>query len=132
MAHGTFITEDQTLDATYPAGGSSNPSNTLRTFRADAMYHLRGWAEFAVGYFMTMGDDDATLYAPSPIDGSRTGSPDSNGAILQLQIMPWLNTQLLLQYTMYTKFNGAKDNYDGFDRDAMDNNALYALIWVAF
>jgi hypothetical protein len=132
MAHSTFISEKQKLDATLASGGSDNASNSLRTFRLDAMYHLRGWAEFAVAYFSTMGDKDAGLYGPSPIDGSRTGSPDSNGEIFQLQIMPWLNTQLLLQYTIYNKFNGATDNYDGFDRKASDNNTLYALLWVAF
>ncbi len=37
-----------------------------------------------------------------------------------------------LQYTIYNKFNGAHSDYDGFGRNASDNNTLYFLIWLAF
>jgi hypothetical protein len=33
---------------------------------------------------------------------------------------------------MYNKFNGAATNYDGFDRNASDNNTLYLLVWLVF
>ncbi len=39
---------------------------------------------------------------------------------------------LALQYTLYTEFNGARRNYDGFGRNASDNNTLYAVFWIAF
>jgi len=42
-----------------------------------------------------------------------------------------MNTKLALQYTMYGKFNGARSNYDGYGRDAADNNTLYLLAWLA-
>jgi len=31
-----------------------------------------------------------------------------------------------------TEFNGARTNYDGFGRNASDNNTLYAVFWIAF
>jgi hypothetical protein len=38
----------------------------------------------------------------------------------------------MLQYTGYRKFNGVRRNYDGFGRDATDNNTLYLLAWLMF
>jgi hypothetical protein len=40
--------------------------------------------------------------------------------------------RISLQYIIYNKFNGAHSNYDGFGRNASDNNMLYALAWVMF
>jgi hypothetical protein len=37
-----------------------------------------------------------------------------------------------LQYTSYSKFNGAASNYDGFGRDAKDNNTLFFYVWGAY
>jgi hypothetical protein len=39
--------------------------------------------------------------------------------------------RLGLQYTGYTRFNGASNNYDGFGRDASDNSTLFSFIWFA-
>jgi len=72
---------------------------------------------------------------------SRNGKPDSWGAFVQLNFLPfsrWLNlslpvlpmTQFAVQYTAYGKFNGARANYDGFGRRASDNNTLYLLVWT--
>jgi hypothetical protein len=36
------------------------------------------------------------------------------------------------QYTFYTKFNGASENYDGFGRNAHDNNSLFLYLWAAY
>jgi hypothetical protein len=33
----------------------------------------------------------------------------------------------MLQYTYYTKFNAAAYNYDGFGRNARDNNPLFSM-----
>ena len=81
------------------------------------------------------------VYAPDPVDGSRNGKPDTVGGFVQVQLVPfsqWFHqmwpalpmTQLALQYTMYSTFNGASSNYDGFGRSASDNNNLYLLIWT--
>ena len=53
------------------------------------------------------------------------GKADSWGA-------PWVNLKLGVQYTLYTQFNGGTSNYDGFGRDASDNNALYVFAWLIF
>jgi hypothetical protein len=45
---------------------------------------------------------------------------------------PWMNTRISLQYTMYSKFNGASSNYDGSGRNASANNTLYLQAWLMF
>ena len=37
-----------------------------------------------------------------------------------------------LQYVAYTMFNGASHNYDGFGRNAGDNNTVFLYAWMAF
>ena len=63
---------------------------------------------------------------------SANGSPNTSGFIAEINYLPWLNTKLQLQYVGYTKFDGAKTNYDGTGRSASDNNTLYGLVWLNF
>jgi hypothetical protein len=130
-AHATWIHERQALDATFDAGGS-NATNTLRTFRADGGFYTAKRMGATLAYFSTTGSQDPLLYAPGPLSGSATGSPNSSGIITELNAMPWLNVRFAAQYVMYQKFNGAGNNYDGFGRNAADNNTLYLLTWLAF
>ena len=85
-----------------------------------------------IGYFSTTGDKDNLLYAPDPLGGNRTGKPNSNGVIFEADYLPWKEGKISLQYTMYNKFNGAHSNYDGFGRNASDNNTLFLLVWLMF
>jgi hypothetical protein len=88
--------------------------------------------------FDIQGNSDLTLYGAD----SSLGSPDSRGYILQADWTPfgkegswnapWANLRLGLQYTGYTKLNGAKTNYDGAGRDAKDNDTLFVYLWSAF
>ncbi len=113
-------------NATFNAAGSSNPSDKLNTLRLNGTYHIAGRYAVSLGHSRTTGDSDATLYANSPTNGR----PDSASWILQGTYLPWQNVQISAQYTWYTKFNGAKENYDGNGRNASDNNALYMLFWL--
>ena len=45
---------------------------------------------------------------------------------------PWLNFRIGLQYTHWTKFDGATTNIDGMGRSASDNNTFFAYIWTMF
>jgi len=65
------------------------------------------------------------LYSPEEIDGSRNGSPDSDGFIIEAHYLPMDKIKFTMQYIIYNKFNGAHTNYDGSGRDASDNNTLY-------
>jgi hypothetical protein len=129
--HGTFINEEQKLDTTFAAGDSANPKNKLHTLRVDGSYGFDAW-ELAAGFFNTSGDFDDGLYAPAEVDGSAAGKPDSRGWIAQVAYFPWQNVQMTLQYTGYNKFNGGSTDYDGFGRDASDNNSLFLQAWFVW
>ncbi len=129
---GTWIHESRNLAASVDSGFASVASQSLNTYRVRGTYHVGQRYAFSVGPFATSGTSDGTLYAPGAITGSRTGGPNSSGAILEVDYMPWQNTRLALQYTLYNKFNGGSTNYDGFGRNASGNNTLYALAWLMF
>ena len=67
-----------------------------------------------------------------PLTGSANNSPDTNGYLLEVNYLPWLNTKLQAQYVGYQKFNGQSTNYDGSGRNASDNNTMYLLVWLNF
>ena len=124
--HATYIYEDQNLKASAPL----DTDHHLNTYRLDASYYLNGIVGLTAAFFNIDGDSNPSVYSPSPLDGSRNGQPDSQGWIGQISYFPWQNVRLSAQYTWYTKFNGASNNYDGFGRDASDNNTLYLLAWL--
>jgi hypothetical protein len=131
----TFIHEKQNWDASFPLGITANESDNLNTFKINLNYYYRadiGTLGGTAGFFSTFGGNDMGLYAPDPVDGSRTGSPDSNGFILEADYVLLEKYKFSLQYMIYNKFNGAGSNYDGFGRNASDNNTLYLLAWLMF
>ncbi len=132
VVRASWIRENQTLDATLAAGGSANRKNTLKSLRFNASYYPRQWIGVSGGYFDTRGSTDAGLYAPNPVDGSASGKPNTNGFVGEVDLNPWENTRVGLQYTGYSNFNGGKSNYDGSGRNASGNNTLFAFVWLAF
>lgn len=123
---GTGIHEDETWNESHPNGATDNSSDSLNTVRITGSWYYQRRYGGNIGFFDTWGSTDATLY------GTRTGKPDTNGIILQADYMPWENTRLLAQYTIYNKYNGASSNYDGTGRNASDNNVLFIEAWIAF
>lgn len=130
--HASYITEKQNLDATFAMGGSANASNNLNSLKLDFTYNFPAWVSLTGAYFAVGGSADAGIYAPGDVTGSLNGNPSSNGEILQIAFLPWMNTQFALQYTLYNKFNGNSSNYDGSGRNASDNNTMYVMGWVVF
>ncbi len=131
--HATWIHENQDWKASFPLGNTEKPSGFLNTFRTNLNYYYMahfGNIAGSVGYFSTTGETDPLLYSPIVVDGSRTGSPNSNGIILETDYVPWKKIKISLQYIIYNKFNGSHSNYDGSGRNASDNNTFYALVWL--
>ena len=131
--HTDYINENQTLNASYAAGDTENLNNKLNKFNIDGSLYLKQQGlNFSAGYFNINGSSDTGLYAPEEVFGSNNGLPDSSGIRTQVDFLPWENTQISLQYYAYNKFNGAKINYDGFGRNASNNNMVYLQLWFAF
>jgi hypothetical protein len=128
-----WIREKQDLDATFAAGGSSNPSVDLRTFRGKVSYYYDTRYGATLAYFRTTGDADDILYnTGDPVTGSALGSPRTSGYIAEIDWLPRRDVRLLLQYTGYRDFNGSRTNYDGFGRNASHNNTLFMMAWLMF
>jgi hypothetical protein len=128
-----WINEKQDLDATFGAGAASNPSNRLRAFKGNATYYYEQKYGATLAYFRTTGSVDDSLYNTGEgVTGSVTGSPKTSGYIIELNWLPRRDVRFLLQYTAYRDFNGSRTNYDGFGRNANDNNTLYVLGWFMF
>jgi hypothetical protein len=129
---GTYIRENSSLVATFNNMGAAQPGHHLNTVQGNVEYHFGTRFSGAGGFFNTTGTADTTLYAPGAISGSRNGSPASTGYILNLSWWPQQNIDLAVQYTGYTRFNGAGTNYDGFGRNANANNSTYLLARFIF
>lgn len=99
----------------------------LDIFRVNGSYSFRRKYALMLGYFAISGDADPLLYPMEAVAGSGTGRPDSNGYIAEANYLPRQDIKLALQYTAYNKFNGASKDYDGFGRNASDNNTAYLL-----
>jgi hypothetical protein len=131
---GTYIRENSSLVAT--AGGI--PGDTLirhhlNTVQANAEYHLGDKYSGTIGYFNLVGTPDPNIFPPgAPLTGNANGDPRSAGYIANVSWWPVQNIGLTLQYTGYTRFNGAATNYDGAGRNASSNNTLYLLARFVF
>jgi hypothetical protein len=129
----THIRESQNLEGTFAAGDSSNSSDRLNLISSKITYYYDRKYGASLGYQRIAGSADAGLYSTGDaVLGSANGGPDSSAVIAELNWLPWRDRRFAIQYTGYQKFNGAKVNYDGFGRNAKDNNTLYLLAWFMF
>jgi hypothetical protein len=129
---GAWIHEVQRLDAGVALGQSGFDVHTLDEVRLSGSYLFDRLLGARLSWFYVNGTADSVLYAPAPLNGSASGSPRSNAIQAEVNVTPWLNTRLALQYTAYLAFNGGTNNYDGSGRSASANNTLYALAWLVF
>jgi hypothetical protein len=129
----SYIREAQHLDGTFGQGNAANARNDLRSLNAKVTYYYDLRYGVSLGYRRVTGDADSVLYPSGvAVAGSASGRPDSSALIVELDWLPWRDRRFTLQYTAYQKFNGGTTNYDGFGRNAKDNNSLYLVAWFPF
>lgn len=124
----TYIHENSDLLASLngPTPLAGLGSHHLNTVMANAEYHYGNRYTGTFGWFNTTGTSDTTLYPPNAaVSGNFNGDPRGAGYIANITYWPWQNLLLGAQYTGYTRFNGAQNNYDGFGRNASANNTIY-------
>jgi hypothetical protein len=134
IGRAAFIHESQTLSA-FEAAAPPEAAflhENLSTLRTNLTFEPSMRYALTAGYFQTTGTSDAVIFAPASVTGSRTGSPNSRGLVGEAAVNPWQNTRFGLQYTAYTLFNGASNDYDASGRKAADNNNLFLYLWLAF
>jgi hypothetical protein len=81
---------------------------------------------------LTFTTDPAATAPSTRVTGNRTGKPDTRGWTLEAFWTPVQYLRVGAQYTAYTRFNGLASNYDGFGRNASDNNSLFLYVWGAY
>ena len=131
---GTYIRENSSLLATaFSFEGDTLIRHHLNTLKANAEYHFGDKYAATIGYFNVTGTPDPLLFPTGPVTGNaNNGDPRSGGYIANVSWWPVQNIGLTLQYTGYTRFNGAATNYDGSGRNADSNNTLYLLARFVF
>ena len=116
-----------------PDAQTSNHTDRLHAFRAKATYYFEKKYGVNLASFRIHGTADNGLYnTGDAVTGSGNGSPDSAGTILEFNYLPRRDIRLTLQFTHYSKFNGASRNYDGLGRNASANDTVYLLGWFMF
>jgi hypothetical protein len=130
--HGTYIREKSNLTANFDNASATFVQHHLNTFRVNGVYHFGYRYIPSLGYFITTGTTDPLLYARSPLNGSLTGNPRSEGFLANFTYWPIQNVRMAVQYTHYTEFNGGRTNYDGAGRNAGDNSSVYLYVGVLF
>ncbi len=121
--HSAYINETENRKSLI---STNIPTFHFNSFKVNGNLYLKNGLGATMGYFTTSGTADPLTVA------SLNNKPNSNGFIFQLQYLPWYNTKFALQYTLYNKFDGGTDNYNGSGRSMTDNNTLYLLTWFNF
>lgn len=144
---GRYTHEEQSLNGSCALGmaDGSIPTaplsqcadNSLDEFKVDGSYYWHDAVGLTVSAFDTTGSTNPIVYG-----GYRTMRPDSSGWQLQFDGTPFggrkspfgprFNMRVGVQYTHYTRFNGARFNYDFSGRNAPDNDTFRVFTWVAF
>ena len=139
------------VDANGNSLANTNAQDTTRLMRAKLTYVYQARYGGSVGLFnlagstntaaQSSGYDPATLaitsdpgaQAPSQrVGGNLSGNPATRGMTLEAFWTPIQYVRVGAQYTAYTRYNGASQNYDGFGRNARDNNSLFLYLWAAY
>lgn len=81
---------------------------------------------------LTVTSDPAAQAPSTRVSGNLSGNPGTRGWTLEAFWMPIQYLRVGAQYTGYSRFNGASSNYDGFGRNASDNNSLFVYAWAAY
>ncbi len=139
------------VDAMGNALPPTNSSDTTNLLRAKLTYVYQARYGGSVGLFHLTGSSNTAnqTSGPSPdtlsvtsdpnsaapsqrVGGNLSGNPATRGMTFEAFWTPIQYVRIGAQYTAYNRFNGASQNYDGFGRNARDNNSLFLYLWAAY
>ena len=126
-----YMRQEQTysVNALLP---DANPMDTTNVFRAKITYVYQAQYGGSLAFFNKTGTTNTQNIDGTRVTGNVSGNPATSGLTLEAFWFPIQNVRIGAQYTAYSKFNGAADNYDGFGRNARDNNTLFGYLWFAY
>ena len=129
-----------------------NSSDTTKAFRAKLTYVYQAKYGGSISFFdvrgsantlnqssgfdstglITSTDPNGTGITSVRVNGNLSGSPATRGLTYEAFWTPVQYVRIGVQYTAYDKIFGASDNYDGFGRNARDNNTLRFYVWATY
>ncbi|HEY6896774.1 MAG TPA: hypothetical protein VI279_05890 [Rhodocyclaceae bacterium] len=118
----------------------TNTSDTLDMLRLKASYVYQAKYGGSLSYFDVRGSNNSQYQtavaqndplSPS-VSGSRSSNPGTSAWTAEAFWLPVQYARVGVQYTWFTRFNGASSNYDGWGRSAKDNNTLFLYVWGAY
>ncbi|HQT79511.1 MAG TPA: hypothetical protein PLD10_20900, partial [Rhodopila sp.] len=138
---GIFTHEDQNLKGSAGSLGIAGSQYSLDQFRINTSYWYKNTYGLSVGWQKTWGPPNPVLFGLAGA-ASANNRPDSNEFIVEADWVPFgkdsskwapfANLKLGVQYTVYTQFNGATNNYDGAGANPGNNNTLLLFAWTIF
>jgi len=149
---GTFVHETQNLTASAANYNASNGTSLgsnygLNTINVNAQYWYKNTYGVVASWFAGFGSSNPIAYSSgyqlgADFAGFANNSPNYNGFSIEADWVPfgkddslarpWLNLKVGAEYMFYSDYNGAHTNYDGFGRNAGDNNAFLLFVWTIF
>jgi len=133
-----YILEPHTItaQARYIHENISDPNNlvlgdsqsaSLNSLRLKVSYIYQARYGISLSYFNVTGSTDSAAYG-----SSANFSPATSGWMPEIFWIPVQNIRIGVQYTHFTKYLGARSNYDGMGRNASDNDTLFVYLWAAY
>ncbi len=139
------------VDASGNPMASTNARDTTNLFRTKLTYVYQARYGGSLSFFNLTGStntasqssgfspdslsitsDPAAAAPSSRVGGNLAGNPATRGLTLEAFWTPIQYLRIGAQYTAYSRYNGASQNYDGFGRNARDNNSLFMYLWAAY
>jgi len=127
-----FLANQPVVDADGNALPNTNTNDTTNVFRAKGSYVYDAKYGTSLAFFNQTGSTNTALYDPTPVYGNINANPAIRGFTSEVFWTPVQYVRIGLQFTTYSKYNGATHNYDGAGRNASDNNSLFLYLWGAY
>ncbi|OIQ77383.1 hypothetical protein GALL_409240 [mine drainage metagenome] len=118
---GNLIHENQTINNNLVLANNYNKSSV-------DMNHLR----LTGSYFYDRKYGGSIAFNHLNGDTNVGSSANTQYEVFELDYMPWLNTKLLAQYTLYNWVNAQNYNYNGAGTQVNDGNTFMLGLWTAF
>lgn len=127
-----FLADQPVVDVDGNTLPNTNTNDTTNVFRAKGSYVYDAKYGTSLAFFNQTGSTNSALYDPTPVYGNINANPAIRGFTSEVFWTPVQYLRIGLQFTTYSKYNGAAHNYDGAGRNASDNNSLFLYLWGAF
>jgi hypothetical protein len=124
--------------ANQPIGGEgstladTNANDRLNVFRAKLTYVYQAKYGGSLNFFNQSSTTNTLNLNDVRVNGNVTGNLGQRGSTVEAFWMPIQYVRVGAQFTAYSRYNGASTNYDGYGRNARDNNSLFLYVWGAY